>query len=1731
MPKDGSRTYKAPFEINYRELDNRELIEFHMRLHMLWNLLRQERVSSVMFDGAPRSPEDIINAHALTVQELSRRGGEHEPQPGDLDAMSKPFERETRPTIVEPSGINRGPEITANEILGKLGVQDLLLKPDMVLVYIKSGVPTIQIKTQSAELLDEFKKILVWRIKRAFHEIPGGAWRVQFSDGAIEAKAQGRAVNVDVRKSLRNIRVRHPYVSLVGGLAIHGKTVGDIDFLLKDPPEAVGQAQWAEVALQSSLGDLSDRAEFHSEMPYWGPFTDHFELYDLTFKVCEDGEIALQKNEGLYARVYDLVLERIPGNRRIEMSEKDLPMDLDPNRVEEVISQIHNAISRQEGRWPVMKLPDPAFTIKRLKDGKPAGFLSRVDRRSRIGVEQVLVNERKPGESGTSAFAIVKHGPGKAFVAFEDLDSELVAGLDVPSQEEFKAEKDFFYFPLDLVRKFDKPIALNPEAEGLKGRRFAGVIDLERDKLKAKQAPPSLEGEGTHEPHEKNGKHDHKGLPDSTGGHGHGPPDALGAHKHREEDEEEGWHLNIGSSWHIHNKAQGIEQVPSRELVIEAHFPAPKWIDGAVKTQIRIPGGEWKDTTETDWDDHAKTPLHNPEMNVEAHLDAFVRSERVLEKRYVMKDKSFLTPGRKEYESELEFFRKLTMVKDIVSHSRTKILNRKPTGSYWIKDGLMFSMPKPAKGKGGKYKIYVERQRGMGPAMEKAPEGATDASVIQEQNGKPEEVALEFMGRRVFVLQEVESTNDGFQHFRPIEVLLAIMDPLVTKGDDRTCHICKVKLTPNNSSGWEIFITPKDTVPICDRCNKGTNPEGQKVKQRSGGPQIQREAKASEREDRIMPDRFFVPQKPVLPVEPGQEQTVAALIDLVKKNDSFPVLVSKKFDGTRIITRKLGNRVEFWTEDGSEVTDRLPGIAEAVKKLKGETLVLDGELEWWEGGKHFPRAKVSGYLNSKSEPDDSNLVLNVFDLLYATGVSDLKGDIHKEAQIFRFASVAGDLGMPQRTSGVPNLKDKLNTVPHFEAMNEAELRRFIRQESGKPGSEGVVVKISDAPAQVRTDGNSEGAWIKWHKHLVITGLVAGKTETATKGVFVYTYGVDPGDIDPAEPLNVKGRKLAMMGKTFSTSQDLSVGDIVRVESENLTEIKQQDGKTEVNHFAPRVLDPADGMGLSDVPQLRRQAKRLGIYVGKEVLEDGTEVVKGNTFEVVIPEKDQSLLRGLPETGMGYQNCKVLLQDGREFQNVTVMNASVALMPVKCKTEDIESVRVLNHRASAEKQEDPYLIYPDEDKMYRFVWQHHYRGRTTHGDIRFENQDKEFLIGWTVSIQQAGKIKEPVDTVAKAETTDRRTEVFKYDPKTLKVKPRRTRAGVIIPANLQSFRKATQPVQWLNVEGKTGPFPAPGSTRNFPGVFTVQDRGKVEYGRQDPQFHEYFLTGGKFKGRILWRAIERRAENVSKAFHDILNEFDNEGEVLKILPPGDKPEGDEIREDLFWVMIQPVDQQPNVLDLESVRKGFRPPIGFSALPVSIRRQIPKVFRYWEATDGRTRNRRHDALLEALKRRDLDLNFDVLIKYDVSKQRRAKFTLQEQIFRGPIVVRPTPSTRKWWLRIDVGEPTLRTWEISTDPLRNPKIAGTFRREREKDRISLEGDIAPQSPLNPSKDTPSTITILDAGEARILEDTRDFLRIEFSGRKFKGVYVFQRESTDSRIFIISKARLPQTKELVHA
>lgn len=192
---------------------------------------------------------------------------------------------------------------------------------------------------------------------------------------------------------------------------------------------------------------------------------------------------------------------------------------------------------------------------------------------------------------------------------------------------------------------------------------------------------------------------------------------------------------------------------------------------------------------------------------------------------------------------------------------------------------------------------------------------------------------------------------------------------------------------------------------------------------------------------------------------------------------------------------------------------------------------------------------------------------------------------------------------------------------------------------------------------------------------------------------------------------------------------------------------------------------------------------------------------------------------------------------------------------------------------AQKQEDPYMEIPDEDKApYPYTVHHHFRGKSLHADLRIGFRPRRLLIGWTLNTQIKDALKEPVTTLAEAKAVakNRMNDVSKIDWSTGDW-ARRPKAGTpkLVRTEILSERKTPQPWEWINVEGKTREpaeegAPPVGGTRQFPGVFHIVDKGDIEFGAQKPWFHEYFVRGRGMKYRLILRQLKLPAQKYRHA---------------------------------------------------------------------------------------------------------------------------------------------------------------------------------------------------------------------------------------------------------------------------
>ncbi|MEM7825921.1 MAG: hypothetical protein QW412_03645, partial [Candidatus Aenigmatarchaeota archaeon] len=406
----------------------------------------------------------------------------------------------------------------------------------------------------------------------------------------------------------------------------------------------------------------------------------------------------------------------------------------------------------------------------------------------------------------------------------------------------------------------------------------------------------------------------------------------------------------------------------------------------------------------------------------------------------------------------------------------------------------------------------------------------------------------------------------------------------------------------------------------------------------------------------------------------------------------------------------------------------------------------------------------------------------------------------------------------------------------------------------------------------------------------------------------------------------------------------------------------------------------------------------------------------------------------------------------------------------------------------------FLSDPDENKKWRYVIQAHFRGTSLHLDFRCE---REFdLIGWTLLVQIPEEIKEPVTTLEQARKIIESKD-FKIDFEKGEIRKRKIKGGIIRRAEIRVVKKAPEPKEWISVEGVM-PKGEVGATKEYPGVFLIVDKGRVEFGAQKDRFHEYFLSEGKLKsGRWIFRALPQRITKEEE-----------------ILPEAKLPKETEIREPFYWVLMQPEIQTPYVLDKDSIEKDWLPPFGISALPEAIRKNVPKNLRYW---NERNKKKALEQRLELSKMEELNIKPEILKHSQINKFSlfRVAFKRTKKGGEPVIVVRFGPSTEFFILKI--GE---KKFFCEHNPFVSETLATLEKVKFNFDKVTGKKYLEPGSELNKTKNTSAWIEKIDSGDILIYEDKPSFIKF----KKDKDIFIIFKEE-DEEFWTIKKSEGPNT------
>lgn len=138
----------------------------------------------------------------------------------------------------------------------------------------------------------------------------------------------------------------------------------------------------------------------------------------------------------------------------------------------------------------------------------------------------------------------------------------------------------------------------------------------------------------------------------------------------------------------------------------------------------------------------------------------------------------------------------------------------------------------------------------------------------------------------------------------------------------------------------------------------------------------------------------------------------------------------------------------------------------------------------------------------------------------------------------------------------------------------------------------------------------------------------------------------------------------------------------------------------------------------------------------------------------------------------------------------------------------------------------------------------------------------------------------------------------------------------------------------------------------------------------------------------------------------------------------------------------------------------------------------------------------------------LEFKALLDWlAVQKAIVTEFRLTYQFWRGQKVIREGASKERFLFWIKDGEKYL-IFRLSSSILDSEKTgAMLLTDELGEDEYLATGYVKPGTSLNPTKNTPSFIKLLDSGKAIILIDEPDLKKMQFEGKDLKGVFLFKK------------------------
>jgi ATP-dependent DNA ligase len=577
------------------------------------------------------------------------------------------------------------------------------------------------------------------------------------------------------------------------------------------------------------------------------------------------------------------------------------------------------------------------------------------------------------------------------------------------------------------------------------------------------------------------------------------------------------------------------------------------------------------------------------------------------------------------------------------------------------------------------------------------------------------------------------------------------------------------------------------------------------------------------KEDKELND-FIIPNKPMYRIFE---------IDDMKEIKGFSgdYVVQEKYDGMRIQIHK-NKEIKIYSFNRRDITRKFDKQVELMRDDDFPECILDAEVVLYENDEPLHRADTISYINSKKDDSAFELRVHVFDIIRLNGEHIWKNKLEERLQ-----TLMGNFNKVSHRQLQFPTKSNTRFADSLEDIEE-----YAMEIMKNPTSEGVIIK--DAKSSYIVGKKKNPKWIKWKK-FVDLDLIILEVRKNKNGTFSYTLGAGPlGDEEYKPVVRYKNKDYLNVGKALNTKIKSEEGNIIRVKVDEVKKTKKG-----FSIYSAKVIEK---------PEVTEPEKIITLeFLSKDNKKSASD------YSIEALKKSYAItdnIHGVVDLNTSY-NTEGFVLSGFLQDNLMAKNALI----------DIDLW----------KQELANIYKKDSGKLMSIISEIVYEGEITKQDLvkklkeRAPNIIKRIFSDGDIEKSLTKYIKERGEAFGILYNKER--QKFYHDDKTLVKDPENI--GKMEENTYEIWRRDDGDLNFIyQIKEKTfawrieqdkveDMYELFGKAERFLAEYDKEpqkdkkiDEGSIKIGSQRDGYHEYFLKGKMYSGKIHFRIVQIMEED-------------------------------------------------------------------------------------------------------------------------------------------------------------------------------------------------------------------------------------------------------------------------------